>query len=190
MTQLLAGLVLFLGMHSISIFATGWRDSIAAKNAIAWKLVYGLISIVGIIVMAQGYSELRATPTVLYVTPVWMRHVAAVLLAPVFILVVASLFPGRISAATKNPLLVATKLWALAHLLVNGTLADVILFGSFLVWAVADRISLKRRAPRPYPAAPPSDANDIIAIVAGLAVYGIMVVWAHNALFGVPVLTG
>ena len=104
---------------------------------------------------------------------------------PVFVLLAASYLPGRISAAAKHPQLVAVKLWALAHLLGNGTLADLLLFGTFLAWAVADRISLKRRTPRTVPAAPASKANDAIAIGAGLAVYVLFVVWAHKALIGV-----
>jgi uncharacterized membrane protein len=97
----------------------------------------------------------------------------------------AAYLPGRIQALTKHPMLAATKLWAFSHLLVNGTLADVLLFGGFLAWAVADRISFKRRTQRPVPGAPPSAANDAIAVVAGLAVYGLFVWRAHAWLVGV-----
>ncbi|MBT8080390.1 MAG: NnrU family protein [Gammaproteobacteria bacterium] len=190
MTQLIAGLVTFFAPHSVSIFAVDWRDRMAATYGAGWKAAYAIVSLIGLVLVARGYAELRNTPTVLYVTPYWMRHVSAVLLLPVFVLFLASIFPGRIQTATKNPLLVATKLWALAHLLVNGTLADVLLFGSFLVWAVLDRISLKRRTPRAVPGAPASAANDVIVVVAGLALYAVTVVWAHAALFGVPVIPG
>lgn len=188
MTQLLIGLALFLGVHSTSIFATSWRDSMATKSPGGWKIVYSVVSLIGLVLIVRGYAESREAPTVLYVTPYWMRYVATVLLLPMFILFLASIFPGRIQTATKNPLLVAAKLWAVAHLLVNGTLADVLLFGSFLVWAVADRVSLKRRTPRAVPGVPPSPANDVIIVIAGLLLYGVTVVWAHAALFGVPVL--
>ncbi len=190
MTQLLIGLVLFFGLHSVSIVAGGWRDRMAASSPIGWRLAYSLLSVVGLVLIVRGYGELRMTPTVLYTTPYWMRYVSAVLLLPVFILFLAPYFPGRIKTAAKHPLLAATKLWALAHLLVNGTLADVLLFGSFLAWAVANRISFKRRPVRPLPGAPASGANDLIIVVLGLALYGVTLVWAHGALFGVPLLPG
>ena len=185
MSQLLIGLALFLGIHSISIFAEGFRDRMAAKSDIGWKTFYSLLSLVGIVLVVRGYADARLDPNVLYVPPMWLRHVAAFLLLPVFILLYAPYFPGRIKIATKHPQLVAVKLWALSHLLVNGTLADVVLFGSFLAWAVIDRISMKRRTPRAVIGAPPSPRNDIILIVAGLATYAVFVFWAHAALFGV-----
>ncbi len=188
MTQLLIGLVVFFGMHSVSIVATGWRDRMAAQSPIGWRLVYSLISIVAFILIVRGYGDARMTPTVLYVPPQWLHYVAGVLLVPVFILFLAPYFPGRIKKATKHPLLAATKLWALAHLLVNGMLADVLLFGSFLAWAVACRISMKRRTVRPLPGMPESNANDIIIVVFGLALYGLIVIWAHEALIGVRAL--
>ena len=103
----------------------------------------------------------------------------------VFPLFLAAYLPGRIQAATKHPMLAATKIWAFAHLLVNGTLADVLLFGSFLTWAVLDRISLKRREQRPIPWALPSRFNDAIAVGGGLALYAVFVLWLHAWLFGV-----
>ena len=188
MVQLLLGIVLFFGIHSMSIFALDLRDTLAAKNELAWKGFYGLVSLIGIVLMVRGYSELRETPTLLYTTPLWMRHVAAVLLLPTFILFFAPYFPGRIRTAAKHPQLVAVKLWSVAHLLVNGTLADVLLFGSFLAWAVADRISMKKRPTRPVPGAPEAAANDIILVVVGLVVYVAFVFWLHGILFGVNVV--
>lgn len=185
MLQLLIGIILFFGVHSASIVALPLRDRMVAKNEAAWKAVYALVSLAGIVLMARGYADLRATPTVLYATPYWMRHVAALLLLPVFIFFIAPYFPGRIKAALKHPQLVAVKLWAVAHLLVNGMLADVLLFGSFLAWAVVDRISLKRRPQRPLPGAPESGINDVIVVIAGLALYVVFALWAHEWLFGV-----
>ena len=185
MLQLLLGLVLFFGMHTMSIVALPLRDKLAAKSEFGWKLVYGVVSLIGLILMSRGYADLRLTPTILYVAPVWLYHVVAVLLLPTFILFVAPYFPGRISSVTKHPQLVAVKLWAMSHLLVNGTLADLLLFGSFLLWAVAVRISMKRRATRAVPAMPASKANDIIAVVLGLIVYAATVLWLHEMLFGV-----
>ena len=185
MLKLLLGIVLFFGMHSVSIVALQLRNSLAARSEVAWKIGYSLISLVGLILMAKGYAELRMTPTVIYVAPPWLYHVAAVLLLPVFTLFIAPYFPGRISKATVHPQLVAVKLWATSHLLVNGTLADLLLFGAFLAWAIADRISMKHRATRAVPSAPESKANDVIAVLVGLVLYAVTVVWAHEALFGV-----
>ena len=185
MLQLILGLVLFFGMHSISIVALPLRDQLAAKSEVGWKLVYGVVSLIGLVLMARGYADLRLTPTIVYAAPAWLYHVAAVLLLPTFVLFVAPYFPGRIRSATKHPQLIAVKLWAVSHLLVNGTLADILLFGSFLLWAVADRISLKRRPARGVPSAPESKANDVIAVVIGLIAYAGIVFWFHEMLFGV-----
>ncbi|HSG87909.1 MAG TPA: NnrU family protein [Pseudomonadales bacterium] len=182
---LLLGLVLFLGIHSISIFAQGLRDRLAARSEIGWKLAFTVLSLVGLVLVVQGYGAARMDPIQLWVPPSWTRHVAAVLLLPVFVLFFASAFPGRIRTAAKHPQLLAVKLWATAHLLANGTLADVLLFGAFLAWAVAERISLKRRTQRPVPTAPPGPLNDAIVVVLGLATYGVFVFWAHAALIGV-----
>lgn len=185
MRQLLLGLVLFFGMHSMSIVALPLRDKLAAKSELGWKSLYGVISLIGIVLMARGYADLRQVPTLLYVSPSWLRHVAAVLLLPTFVLFLAPYFPGRIKSAVKHPQLVAVKIWALAHLLVNGTLADMLLFGAFLLWAVADRISMKSRIARPIPGAPESRANDVVVVVVGLTLYAVTVFWLHEMLFGV-----
>lgn len=185
MSQLILGLVLFLGMHSVSIFAEGFRDRMVEKSELVWKAVYGLVSIAGIVLIVQGYGAARMDPVILYTPPVWLRHLAALLLLPIFILFFAPYLPGKIKQATKHPQLVAVKLWAVAHLLVNGTLADVLLFGAFLVWAVVDRVSLKRRAVRALPSAPESPVNDVIVIILGLAAYGAFAFWLHAAWIGV-----
>ena len=185
MSQLVIGLLLFLGMHSISIFAEGFRDRMAAKSEIGWKALYGLVSLVGLVLIVRGYAEARLVTTVLYAPPMWLRHLSALLLLPVFVLFFAPYFPGRIKTAAKHPQLVAVKLWALAHLLVNGTVADIVLFGSFLAWAVVDRISLKRRSPRAVPGAPPSGKNDLILVVLGLGAYVAFALWLHTAWIGV-----
>lgn len=185
MVQLLLGIVLFFGMHSASILALPMRDRIAAKSELGWKVVYAVASLAGIVLMVKGYAALRLDPTVLYVPPVWLRHLAALLMLPAFAFFIAPYFPGRIKTALKHPQLVAVKLWALAHLLVNGTLADVLLFGSFLIWAVVDRISLKSRPARPLPGAPQSGFNDVIVVVVGLGLYVVFAFWLHASLIGV-----
>lgn len=185
MTTLIAGLVIFLGIHSISIVAEDFRNRMAAKSELGWKGFYAVISALGLYLIISGYAEARLEPTWIYISPVWTRHLAALLLLPTFILLLATYFPGRISGWIGHPMLVAVKLWALSHLLVNGAVADLLLFGSFLAWAVADRISLKRRQPRAVPALPKSGINDLIAVVGGLALYVVFALWLHQILIGI-----
>ena len=190
MTYLVAGLALFLGIHSIAIVAPAWRDATVARvGAVTWKAVFALVSVVGFVMLVHGYSLTRTDPHVLYLAPAWMRHVTALLMLPVFPLLLATYLPGRIKAAVKHPTLTATKAWALSHLLVNGAVADVLLFGGFLAWAVADRIAVGRRAvERRTPGSPPSRWNDLVALVGGLVLYVLFVGWAHQSLFGVAPL--
>jgi uncharacterized membrane protein len=189
MHALVAGLALFLGIHSVSIVAPRARDRWAqALGPNLWRLLYSVVALAGFVLLVRGYAAARVDPVVLYVPAGWTRHLVMLLMLPVFVLLFAAYLPGRIKSAAKHPMLVAVKLWATAHLLVNGMLADVLLFGGFLAWAVLDRISLKRRTPRPVPGASPSRYNDVLAVVLGLAAYGAFVVWLHPALIGVPVL--
>ena len=186
MSTLILGLVLFLGAHSVSIVAPAWRDAMAARfGEWGWKALFAAVAIVGFVLIVQGYSAARLNPVVVWVPPAAMRHIAALLMLPVFVLLLSAYLPGRIRAAAKHPMLLATKFWALAHLLANGMLADIVLFGALLAWAVADRISLKRRVARPIPGAPASKLNDVIAVVGGLALYGLVAMVLHVRWFGV-----
>jgi uncharacterized membrane protein len=189
MTLLLAGLVIFLAVHSISIVNDDWRNHMVQRlGTWTWKGLYGVIALIGLVLIVRGYGLARVDPLILYTPPPALRLAAVILLLPVFPLLFATYLPGRISTATRHPMLVATKLWATAHLLANGTLADVLLFGSFLAWAVVDRISLRHRSPRPVPGVPPTRFNDVLATVLGLALYAAFVLWLHQRLIGVPVL--
>jgi uncharacterized membrane protein len=186
MTMLVLGLLVFLGVHSVSIVAPAWRDAqVARRGEVAWKGLYALASVLGFAMIVVGYAQARQQPVVLWVPPVGMRHAALALMLPVFPLLLAAYLPGRLRTATRHPMLLATQLWATAHLLANGNLADVLLFGGFLAWAVADRVSLVRRAPRAVPGAPAGPLNDAIALVGGLGLYAVFVLWAHAALIGV-----
>jgi uncharacterized membrane protein len=186
MTLLIIGLVLFLGIHSVSIVAPAWRDAqLALRGEGAWKGIYSLVSAVGLGLLIFGYGMARQAPVVLYTPPAALRHVALLLMVPVFPLLLAAYLPGRIKTAAKHPMLLAVKFWALAHLLANGNLADVLLFGGFLAWAVADRISVKRRPVRVIPGASPGPLNDLIAAVGGLVVYAAMLMGLHLWLIGV-----
>jgi uncharacterized membrane protein len=190
MSLLVAGLILFLGVHSVSIVAPGWRETqIARRGERTWKGLYALVSLAGLLLLIYGYGVARHAPVVLYTPPLELRHVALVLMIPVFPLFIAAYFPGRIQRSAKHPMLLAVKFWATAHLLANGTLADVLLFGGFLLWAVADRISVKRRVvPHVVPGAPPSPLNDFIAVIGGLVVYVAFLFWIHVRMVGVSPL--
>jgi uncharacterized membrane protein len=189
MTLLIAGLAVFLGVHSIGILAPAWRDRMVAQlGELPWKGLYAVASLAGFALIVWGYGLAREAPLGLWAPPPWTRHLTLLLMVPVFPLLLAAYLPGRIQTATGHPMLAAVKLWAFAHLLANGTLADLVLFGSLLAWAVADRISLKRRTPPSVPGAPPYKFNDLIALVAGLALYLAFVAWLHAWLIGVSPL--
>ena len=189
MERLILGLVVFFGGHSISLLALGWRDRVAERlGPRAWQLVYSIIALLGFYLLVTGYGAARATASVLYVAPPWLRYVAALLMLPAFTLALASVLPGRIRALSRHPLLVATLFWAVAHLLTNGNVADLLLFGTFLLWAVAVHMSLERRPARRKITLPKSVANDAIAVVGGLALYAIFVLWLHAKWFGVSPL--
>lgn len=189
MVILIAGLVLFLGVHSVGIVAAGWRERMLERiGERKWKGIYALIAIAGFVLLINGYGEAREQPIVLFTPPLWLRHLSLLLLLPVFPLLFAAYLPGRIKAVLKHPMLVAVMFWAAAHLLANGTLADLLLFGGFLVWAIADRLSFTRRPPQQIHTAPPSRANDVIAVLLGLAVYAAFGLWLHGVLIGVPAI--
>jgi uncharacterized membrane protein len=185
MTSLVLGLLLFIGIHSIAIVAPGWRDSVAARLGNAWRGIYSLVSIAGFVLIIRGYGIARQDPLLLYATPAWTRHVTALLMLPVFPLFLAAYFPGRIKSALGHPMLLSVMFWSAAHLITTGTLAKVVLFGSFLVWAVTDRMSFGWRVQRPIATAPPTKVNDAIVVVAGLALYVAFALWLHARWIGV-----
>ena len=187
MAMLVTGLVIFLGVHSVRMAAPGWREArIAAIGEGPWKGVYTLLSLAGLVLIVWGYIRVHALAPVLYVTPFWLVHVTILLMAVSFVfMMVANLKPGRLKPLLKHPFLAAVKLWAFAHLLVNGDLASVLLFGSVLAWAVVNRIAVARR-PDALPAPGPV-ANDVIAVVTGLALWLLFIWKAHEWIAGVPV---
>ncbi len=188
MSFLVLGLLIFLGVHSVRIFAEGWRQAqITRLGEAGWKGRYSLASAIGLGLIVWGYGLARAEPVALWPTPLWTRHVAAMLTLPAFILLVAAYLPGsHIKARVGHPMVAGIKLWALAHLLANGNLADLILFGSFLAWAVADFVSARRRdraAGRSYPVL--GFARDIAVIGVGTAAWAGFAFWGHAWLIGV-----
>lgn len=186
MSIFLIGLLIFFGIHSISIVSESWRDCMVNKiGQWPWKGVYSLVSIVGFVLIIWGYGIAHHDSVVLYSPPIWLQHFSMLLLLPVFPLLIAAYFPGRIKAAINHPMLLSTKLWAIGHLLVNGSLIDVILFGSFLVWAVWDWISLQYRFPRSIPGAPSSNFNDMFAWIVGCGLYFVFIFWLHELVIGI-----
>jgi uncharacterized membrane protein len=188
MLQLILGLVLFFSAHSLSMVRPAWRaQAVARFGEGPFKLAYSLVSALGLWLVVVGYGAARATdPVLLYQPPVWLGHVSLLLMLPVFTLVLAAYLPGRIQQTLKHPMLIGVFLWALAHLIANGTPADLLLFGSFLVWALADLVSLGRRAAPAVPGAPAGKWNDLIAILGGVVIYGAFIAFLHRWLMGIP----
>lgn len=188
MTLLVLGLLLFLGPHSIRVFADPWRTTTIARiGAGPWKGIYSLLSIAGFILLIWGYARARQQLP-LWDPPQFMRYVTAVLMLPAFIMFVAASMPrNAIKARLHHPQVLSVKTWAFAHLLSNGNLADVLLFGAFLAWAVLSYTAARRRdriAGHVYPAG--ESKWTILSVVVGLVLYAVFVMGLHAWLFGVP----
>ncbi|MCU6497404.1 NnrU family protein [Rugamonas sp. A1-17] len=188
MTLLILGLLIFLGLHSVRIFADGWRTAMRARlGENGWKGLYSLVSLAGFGLLLWGYGLARQQPVVVWSPPVFMRHIAAPLMVLSFILLVAAYVPRNgIKARLHHPMTLAVKVWALAHLLANGTLHDMILFGSFLVWSVLLFRSARKRdaaAGTVYP--PGKGMATAVTVVAGFAVSVVFAHWLHRMLIGV-----
>ena len=185
------GLAIFFALHVFSAVrprAAG-QDLKERMGYGPYMGLYSLISIASFVMIVYGYGLTRGAG-VLYTPPTWMQHINLVLMIPAMILLVASQIPaGHIKKMSKHPMLLAVKLWALGHLLANGELNSVLLFGSFLAYAVFDRIMVKRRGDNgPGPDAALSPMMDAISVIAGLAVWAALVLWLHPILFGVRVI--
>jgi uncharacterized membrane protein len=190
MMVLIVGLILFLGIHLVPT-SPELRDGLKARlGETTYRVLFSVLSVVGLVVIVLGFHKLQIHPgknPILWDPPVWTRHIAVALMLPAMILFVASVIPSRIRTATRHPMLIAIKTWALAHLLANGDLAALLLFGSFLAFAVYDRISVKRRGDLgPLGAAKPSGAmNDVLVVVIGAALYAALLFGGHQWLIGV-----
>ena len=188
MSVLILGLVLFLGVHSVRIVADGWRThTIARIGEGKWKGIYSLISIAGFILVVWGYAIARRTPEVLWTAPSWAPHLASLLMLIAFIALVAAYVPGNgIKARLHHPMVIGVMLWAVAHLFANGTLADLLLFGGFFVWALLSFLAARGRdrAARTIYAAG-SAGRTAIAVVVGIVAWAVFAFWAHELLFGV-----
>jgi uncharacterized membrane protein len=187
---MILGLVLFLGVHVLTTRRELRASFVGAMGEGGYKIVYSLASVAGLALIVWGFADYRATGWIdVWTPPTAMKHITVALMLPAVILVVASYIRGRIYTKLKHPMLAGVKLWAVAHLLANGDLGSIILFGSFLGWAVYDRISLKRRADvgaPPIPVGGPT--NDLIAIAVGVIAYLALAFAFHPVVIGVPVM--
>ncbi|KJK18143.1 hypothetical protein UB46_34305 [Burkholderiaceae bacterium 16] len=189
MMVLILGLLIFLTVHSVRIVAEPWRAAqIARFGPSGWKGLYSLASVVGLVLIVWGFGLANGHPVVLWAPPMWARHVTALLTVLAFVLFAAAYVPGnRIKAVFGHPMVVGVQIWALAHLLANGTLAAVVLFGAFLVWAVTDFASARRRdrpAGTRYQGG--ALARDAAVVVIGLASWALVAFVLHRWLAGVP----
>ena len=187
---MILGLILFFGVHTLTTQRDLRARFIASMGEGGYKIFYALISLAGLALIAWGFADYRATGWIdVWNPPKMFKHITVALMLPAVIMVVASYIRGRIYTTLKHPMLTGVKLWAAAHLLANGDLGSIILFGSFLAWAVFDRISLKHR---PDAGAPPipvgGPTNDLIAVAVGLVVYLALAFAFHPVVIGVPVV--
>ncbi len=188
MTLLILGLVIFLGVHSLRIVSEDLRTRLRARlGEGAYKGLYSVLSIAGFVLVVYGYAQARLEPTLLWATPLWTRHLAALLTIPAFVLLVAAYVPGNaIKARLHHPMVLGVKAWALAHLVANNTLADLLLFGAFLLWAVLSfRAARARDRAGQAVYAPGRAGPTVVTVVAGLAAWAAFAFWAHAAWIGV-----
>jgi uncharacterized membrane protein len=188
MLALVLGLIVFMGVHSIRIVSDEFRTRQIERIGMGtWRGMYAALSLVGFVLIVVGYGVARTVPYVIWYPPVWTAHVAMLLTIPAFILIASSFVPGtRIRKKLGHPMVLGIKIWAFAHLLANGMLADILLFGTFLVWSIAAYASGRRRdrkAGTVYPVGPV--LRDVIAVVAGLAAWLVFAMWLHVVLIGV-----
>jgi uncharacterized membrane protein len=186
---MILGLLVFLGSHVFVSMRPQRAAVVARLGELAYKGLFSLVSLIGIILIGWGFARYRQMGYIdIWSPPPWTRHVTLVLVWPAIICVVAAYIPGDIKRTLKHPMLVGVKLWAVAHLISNGDLGSIILFGSVLAWAVYDRITLKRRSD---PGAPPIPVggrrNDFFAVALGTILYFVLGFWFHPWVIGVAV---
>ncbi len=189
---MIAGLVLLLGAHVLTAHREGRARLVASLGEGSYKILYSLVSLVGLALIVWGFAQYRAAGLwPVWTPPIFLKHINAALMLPAVVLVVAAYIRGNIYARLKHPMLAGVKLWAFGHLLANGDLGGIILFGSFLGWAVYDRISLKHRTDSGAPPIPVGGiANDLIAVAVGFVAYLALAFAFHPVVIGVPVMGG
>ena len=188
MTLLIAGLIVFLGAHSLRIFADDWRGAqIARYGLMTYKGAYSVVSAIGLVLIVLGYGAARTAPVLLWDPPLWTRHLSALLVLFAFVLLAAAYVPANhIRRAVGHPMVLGVKIWAAGHLIANGTLADLLLFGGFLLWAVFDYRAARRRD-RVQGRVPmrATLAGDVVTLVVGAAAWAAFAFHLHAWLFGV-----
>ena len=183
---LILGLVVFLAPHTLTAMRAPRQRFVDRLGPGPYKGIYSLVSAIGIVLIGYGFARYRSIGWIdVWSPPSWARHVTVALMWPACICIVAAYIPGDLKRVLKHPMLVGVKLWAVAHLIGNGDLGSIVLFGAILAWAVFDRISLKRRSD---PGAPPipigGRRNDIIAVVVGTVLYLALGLWFHPLVIG------
>jgi uncharacterized membrane protein len=184
MTLLIIGIIVFFGFHLLPTVPSLREQLVGRFGENGYKILFALLSLASLALLVYGFA--KAPLVQVWSPPGWTRWVAIVLMLPAFVFLVAAYLPGRIKVRLKHPFLVAIKTWALAHLIANGDLASIILFGSFLAYAVYDRIALKSRQPTGLVEVqgPAKPQNDAISLVLGVALYAVFLVWLHPLLIG------
>jgi uncharacterized membrane protein len=188
MTLLIAGLIVFLGAHSVRIFAEDWRGAQIAKLGLgAYKGIYSVVSALGLVLIVIGYGQARGAAIVIWDPPLWARHVSALLVLFAFVLLAAAYVPrNHIKAAVGHPMILGVKIWAFGHLLANGHLEDLLLFGGFLAWAVFDYRAARRRDRSQGRAGVRGTlAGDVTTIVVGAGAWAVFALYLHGWLIGV-----
>ena len=188
LSYLIAGLLLFLGVHSVRVFANDWRSrTLARVGEKPFKGIYALLSVAGFVLLVWGYGQARQQGVMLWSPPAGMRHLAALLTLVSFVLLAAAYVPGnQIKARLHHPMVLATKVWALAHLLANGGLADTVLFGSFLVWSVLLFAASRKRDRREQTVYAAGTAGaTAITVGVGVVAWAVFAFWLHRVLIGV-----
>lgn len=191
MALLILGLVVFLGVHSTRIISDAWRSAMVARLGLnPWKGIYSAISLVGFVLIVWGYGLARTAAAPLWSPPAWTAHVAAVLTVPAFVLLAATYVPrNQIQAAVHHPMVLGVQIWALAHLLANGTRPAALLFGAFLAWALLSFVAARRRdraEGRVYPAGTP--AMTAVTVAVGVGFWAAFALWLHERWIGVAPL--
>ncbi len=188
MIYLILGLLLFLGAHAVRIAAEDWRQRVCAQiGETRWRLAISAVSLLGFVIMVWGYGLARQAPTQLWAPPTAMRHLAALLTLPAFVLLAGAYVPGNaIKARLGHPMVLSVKLWALAHLLANGNLNHVVLFGAFLVWSVLSFRAARARDKRNRVLAPPVRRGaTLVTLLLGVSLWLAFALWLHGLLMGV-----
>jgi uncharacterized membrane protein len=188
MTVLILGLLVFLGLHSLRVFADGWRSrQVARLGPMRWKALYSVGAIAGFVLICWGFGLARQHPLPLYAPPLWLRQLNALFTLVAFVLLAAARVPrNHLKARLHHPQTLAVKVWAFGHLLATGMLHDVVLFGSFLVWSVVLFASARRRDRRLGTVyAEGTVRGDVVVTVAGLALWALFAFWLHVVLMGV-----